>query len=301
MTRRDERRRAASGSRSARARRNGPTSPGARPPRWRLGTARARPPRARRASGRRRRARGACRRSPRPCPGSACPFRRRPRTGARAATPPASRATSAGSSPNERMPEGGIRRVRRDVEHRRVVDVDADRAQLQPDRPADPLREPRVARRADRHRAGERSSSTPPSPEGQELAALLVGRDEDREAVAPVSRPCRRLEPAREPADLARRTDVVRPEEGEARDRRGGQPGRGASREPSRRGRRASAGRGRRRTPGRWAHGTRLTARTARDSRAIVTAPHAPASEPAGRSWTRSGSRISAARAEAAR
>ena len=83
-----------------------------------------------------------------------------------------------------------VRRVRRDVEDRRVVDVHADRAELAPDRPPDALRQARVAGRADGHRAGERGpvvATAGSRPERQQLAALLVGRDEDREAV--VARP----------------------------------------------------------------------------------------------------------------
>ena len=84
--------------------------------------------------------------------------------------------------------QGGVRRIGRDIEHRGVIHVHADRPQLEPDGPADPLREVRVARRPDRHRAGKPGPvvrGPRARPEGQQLAALLIGRDEDREAVVP--------------------------------------------------------------------------------------------------------------------
>ena len=76
----------------------------------------------------------------------------------------------------------------RDVEHRRVVDVHAGRPQLAPDRPPDPLGQVRVTRRPDRHRPGERR---PAIAEGEELAALLVRRDEQRQPIRPGPAPRR--------------------------------------------------------------------------------------------------------------
>ena len=207
-----------------------------------------------------------------------------------------------------------VRWVRRDVEHRRVVDVDAHRPQLEPDRPPDPLREAGVARRPDRHRAGKTGPVVLCSrgrPERQQLAALLIGRDEDREAVVPVSRPCRRLESRREPPHLLRRSDVVRPEEREPRDRRGGEPrakpaGHGLALECQHQPAEDRLGigvdrLGRSRFQVVDGHGRQPFPASASDARATVTAPHAPASASAGSSWTRSGGRTSATRAEAAR
>ena len=74
--------------------------------------------------------------------------------------------------------ERRVGRVRGDVEDRPVVDVDPDRPELEPDRPPDALGEGRVAGRTDGHRPGE---GRPAVAEGEELAALLVGRDEERE------------------------------------------------------------------------------------------------------------------------
>ena len=59
----------------------------------------------------------------------------------------------------------------------RVGEAHAHRPQLGADRPTDPPGEVRVADRAERHVAGERRRAIA---EGHELAALLVGRDEER-------------------------------------------------------------------------------------------------------------------------
>ncbi len=79
--------------------------------------------------------------------------------------------------PERPDPEGGVQRVRGHVEHRRVDDVHAHRARLGADRPPDTLRQRLVIDRAQRHVAGELGRCVA---EGDELAALLVGRDEER-------------------------------------------------------------------------------------------------------------------------
>ncbi len=109
--------------------------------------------------------------------------------------------------------ERRIGRVRRDVEHRRVDDVDAHRPRLETDRPPDPLGQLDVVDGAERHVAGERRRAVA---ERDELPALLVRGDEQRAARAAR----RRLDARRQRPHLLRRPNVQVPEQRHARRRR---------------------------------------------------------------------------------
>ena len=126
-------------------------------------------------------------RSAPPSPGkcfapAAMPELRRPRTCAAA-----SRATAAGSLPNERMPMCGLAGLSARSHTGAYDDVHAHREQLEAGRPPHPLGEVVVARGAERHVARERRRAA----QRVELPALLVGRDQERRGgrVEPGGRP----------------------------------------------------------------------------------------------------------------
>ena len=167
--------------------------------RSRPGTAPARRGRASPGRARPPPARGGCRGPSPRGPGSAC---RRPRSPSRACPRTIaadSRATSAGSLPNERIPMCGLARVVGEVADRRVRDVRAHRQQLEAGGPPDPLGEVLVARGAERHVARERRRAA----QRVELPALLVGGDQQGRR-ARVERRRRALDRGGQLADLRR-------------------------------------------------------------------------------------------------
>ena len=123
-----------------------------------------------------------------------------------------------------------VRRIRRKIADGAVVDGHTERPQLEPHRPPNSFGECRIADRPEGHVPGERRR---PIPQPDELATLLVGGDEDRQAGHRTSRTPRFAKPSAggrgldrrgERADLARVGDVRKTKEGHARRRRGRQP-----------------------------------------------------------------------------
>ena len=109
--------------------------------------------------------------------------------------------------PEAADPERRVVARRHDIRHRRVADVDAHRRELRANRPSHSLGQRRVARRPERHRPGELRW---PVAERLELAAFLVCRDQERQAVGRA-----RLERVGQRPDLVRRADVVEAEQRE--------------------------------------------------------------------------------------
>jgi hypothetical protein len=78
-------------------------------------------------------------------------------------------------------PEGGVRRLAREVEDRRIDDVDAHRPRFAPDRRTDGLGEGDVVDRPERHVPGELGRLRA---ETDQLAAFLVRGHEERARVS---------------------------------------------------------------------------------------------------------------------
>ena len=152
-------------------------------------------------------ARDGCRPPPHPNRGSAWPSPPRPRPGGRAQSPRRGLATACGIVAEGADAEAGIGGVGGEVAHRRVVDVDADRAQLESPSPVprarrDPRHRPRRApsRRRTGSSALPSALSWPPS----WSVAMSIGRSVGR---------LRRLElraSGRAPAPASRRCDARR-------------------------------------------------------------------------------------------
>ena len=109
--------------------------------------------------------------------------------------------------PETADPERRVVPCRDHIGHRCVADVDAHRGQLEADRLRHSLGQRHVAGRAERHRAGERRRSLA---ERLELAAFLVGRDQERQALGRA-----RLQRVGKRPDLLRRADVEEAEQRE--------------------------------------------------------------------------------------
>ncbi len=133
--------------------------------------------------------------------------------------------------PERPDPERRVGGVRGQIQDGGVDDVHAHRSSLAADREADALRERGIVHGAQSHVAGEGCRAVT---ERQELAALLVGRDEHRRGTGygggmggrgVGDRRARPLEGGGQLQDLPRRPNVVRSKERHPGGRRRGQPG----------------------------------------------------------------------------
>ena len=183
-------------------------------------------------------------------PGSACRRPRSPSRAGRARSPRTAGRRRRARSPNERIPRCGLAGLSARSQTGAYETFAAHRQQLEPGRPPDPLGQVLVARRAQRHVAGERRRAVA---ERVQLAALLVGGDQQGRR-ARVERRRRRAAPAAVSArTCAGDPDVEEPEQrhpGGRRGREAAAPTSSGSSCPSNASIRRPAGRaGRRRRP----------------------------------------------------
>jgi hypothetical protein len=115
--------------------------------------------------------------------------------------------------------ERRVQRIGCHVQDRRVDDVDAHRPRFESYRAPDPLGQVDIIDRPERHVPGERRR---PVTEGDELAALLVGGDQERAGTGASFR--RALQGRGQLANLARRAHVQVAKQRDPRGRRGAKP-----------------------------------------------------------------------------